>query len=137
MSKGLDLLLKMVTSGLFCATSVESSAFNPMAFYSQLGLKNDARKYIDRALTDNYLYVPALINAGIISAQSDKFVESEEYFLKALSVEEQNVSALFNVALLYEVQRSFDNAHIYYSKLKSLGDRRGVEGLKRIRTQIK
>ena len=98
----------------------------------QLTLKNDALEYIDKALAYNAEYVPALINAGIIYAQTEKYMEAEEYLSKALSIEGQNMSALFNMALLYEVEGHYDKAYDYYSKLQRFGDTRGLKGLIRI-----
>ncbi|MEW6066844.1 MAG: tetratricopeptide repeat protein [Nitrospirota bacterium] len=102
--------------------------------FIEIGLYEEATKYLKNTIDIKEDYVPALINYGIVYAKAENFFEAERYFLKALSIEAENQEALFNIALLYEKQGMHDLAQKYYSKLQKMGNAEGDRGLERIMT---
>jgi tetratricopeptide (TPR) repeat protein len=81
-------------------------------------------------------YVPALINIGIVYANTGNYSRAEKYLLKALAQDPINLDTIFSIALLYEKQLRYDKAEEFYTRLKKLGDGRGETGLERIRPYI-
>lgn len=103
----------------------------------QLDLPNGAMEYLNRALETNPEYVSAMLNAGIIHGRAKRYSDAEEILLKALRIEPNNRKALFNTALLYEIEGKFDKSRKFYLKLQAYGDRKGVLGIKRVEQMIK
>ncbi len=77
-------------------------------------------------------YIPALINIGIVYANTGNYSRSEKYLHKALAADPIDVNAIFTMALLYEKQNRFNQAAAYYARLQKLGDPRGGSGLERV-----
>lgn len=98
----------------------------------KMGRFDEAERHLNSALLIRQDYVPALINAAIISASTGKITEAENYLLKALSIDPANRSSLLNLALLYEKEKKNDDAREYYSRLRRLGDKNGDMGIQRL-----
>lgn len=102
------------------------------ALFIKMNLWNESLGYLKNSLKLKDNYVPSLINLGIVYAKTGKDSEAERSFLRAISLDEDNHSAIFNIAVLYENQGAYDKALGYYKKLKNLGDKEGINGLQRL-----
>src|SRR3990172_8447498 len=105
---------------------------NIAALLIRMNLWEESLGYLQNSIQLNDHYVPALINLGIVHARNGNSSEAERALLKAVSLEEQNRSALFNIAVLYENEGSYDRARGYYQKLQTLGESEGINGIKRL-----
>ncbi|HKZ72246.1 MAG TPA: tetratricopeptide repeat protein, partial [Nitrospirota bacterium] len=105
------------------------------ALLIRMNLWEESLGYLQNSIQLNDHYVPALINLGIVHARNGNSSEAERALLKALSLEEQNHSALFNIAVLYENEGSYDKARGYYQKLQTLGESEGIRGMKRLESK--
>jgi tetratricopeptide (TPR) repeat protein len=106
---------------------------NNIAFlYLQLKLDEDAIIYSQMALNINENYTPALINQGIALARTGNVPEAAELFERAASLEPENQSVFFNLAVMNEKLGNYDEASDYYSHLVKLGSAKGSLGLARI-----
>ncbi len=106
---------------------------NNIAFlYLQLKLDEDALIYSQMALNINENYTPALINLGIALARTGNVPEATELFERAASLEPENQSVFFNLAVMNEKLGNYDEASNYYSHLIKLGNASGSLGLARI-----
>jgi len=108
---------------------------NIAALLIRMNLWEESLGYLQSSIQLNDHYVPALINLGIVHARNGNSSEAERALLKALSLEEQNHSALFNIAVLYENEGSYDKARGYYQKLQTLGESEGIRGMKRLESK--
>jgi len=100
--------------------------------YMQLGMLEEAARYIEESIARNKRYTPALINRGILYAEMGRFEQAAGSLEAALALEPANTLALFNIALLYEKRSMPDKARAHYMKLKKLGDPQGEAGLRRL-----
>ncbi|MFX0099300.1 MAG: tetratricopeptide repeat protein [Candidatus Hodarchaeota archaeon] len=57
-----------------------------------------------------------LSNLGMTLMKTEKFDESEDFFMKALEIDKNNPFILNNLGLLYELREKFDDALNYYEK---------------------
>ena len=105
---------------------------NIAALLIRMNLWEESLGYLQNSIQLNDHYVPALINLGIVHARNGNSSEAERALLKAVSLEEQNRSALFNIAVLYENEGSYDRARGYYQRLQTLGESEGINGMKRL-----
>lgn len=105
---------------------------NIASLYMRMERPKEALRYLEDSLKIKGDYVPALINTGILQARANGVSEAEVSFLKALSIDGSNRTALFNLAALYENTQRYGNAREYYRKLDLLGDTEGANGLKRL-----
>jgi len=105
---------------------------NIAALLIRMNLWEESLGYLQSSIQLNDHYVPALINLGIVHARNGNSSEAERALLKAVSLEEQNRSALFNIAVLYENEGSYDRARGYYQRLQTLGESEGINGMKRL-----
>ena len=105
---------------------------NIAALLIRMNLWEESLGYLQNSIQLNDHYVPALINLGIVHARNGNSSEAERALLKALSLEEQNRSALFNIAALYENEGYYDKARGYYQRLQTLGESEGINGMKRL-----
>ena len=105
---------------------------NIAALLIRMNLWEESLGYLQSSIQLNDHYVPALINLGIVHARNGNSSEAERALLKALSLEEQNRSALFNIAALYENEGYYDKARGYYQRLQTLGESEGINGMKRL-----
>lgn len=107
---------------------------NKIAYiFLQIGLYEEAIRYLQDALDIRHDYIPALINAGIAYAKTGRFPDAEGSILKALSLEKTSQAALLNIAITYEMQGRYDLARNYYSKLQRMGNEQGRSGIDRIK----
>ncbi len=118
------------------ALEVDNENFNILnniAFiYLQLDLDEDAVIFSQMALNINENYTPALINLGIALAKTGNVHEAEEPFKRAASLQPDNQTVFFNLAVMNEQLGSYDEASEYYSHLIKLGSAKGSLGLARI-----
>ena len=77
-------------------------------------------------------YVPALTNMGIALAKQDQLKEAEQYFQSALVLEPEKRNVLLNLAILFEKQKTYEDAADYYTRLMGLGSIDGMLGRARI-----
>ena len=105
---------------------------NIAALFIKMNLWEESLGYLQNSFKLKNNYVPTLINLGIVYAKKERTSEAESSLLKAISLEEENRAALFNIAVLYENQGAYDKAREYYQRLKILGKSEGMEGLRRL-----
>ena len=105
---------------------------NIAALFIKMNLWEESLDYLQNSFKLKNNYVPTLINLGIVYAKKERTSEAESSLLKAISLEEENRAALFNIAVLYENQGAYDRAREYYQRLKILGKSEGMEGLRRL-----
>jgi tetratricopeptide (TPR) repeat protein len=105
---------------------------NIAALFIKMNLWEESLDYLQDSFKLKNNYVPTLINLGIVYAKKERTSEAESSLLKAISLEEENRAALFNIAVLYENQGAYDRAREYYQRLKILGKSEGMEGLRRL-----
>ncbi len=88
----------------------------------------DAGIYLWQALKINPDYVPALIDMGSLSAEQGKLADAIRYFSKALVLEPSNVSAHYNLAMVYQMQGRSAEAQaemIRFKEAEALSKRKG------------
>ena len=105
---------------------------NLAALLIRMNLWEESLGYLQSSIKLNDHYVPALINLGIVHARNGNSSEAERALLRAISLDDQNRSALFNIAVLYENEGSYDRALGYYQRLQTLGESEGIRGIKRL-----
>ncbi|MCX7910386.1 MAG: DUF2723 domain-containing protein [Endomicrobia bacterium] len=66
------------------------------------------------------VYLEILINLGVVYKKQNKFKESEECFLKAISIDPNNSQAYYNLGILYWEMNNFKKALDYFEKLLKL-----------------
>ncbi len=89
-------------------------------------------QYSRYALNTNRNYVPAMINLAIASIQLGNLTEGEQNLLRARSLEPASKSVLFNLALLYENQKRYQDAYGVYEKIAAGGSGQGFIGMGRV-----
>ncbi len=105
---------------------------NISGVYIRLKLFNEALSYAGKALGVKTNYAPSLINAGIVHVLQGNFAEGEGFLAKAVTLDPSNRAALFNLAVLFEKQGSYDRAFENYYKLSQMRDVDGCLGAARI-----
>jgi Tfp pilus assembly protein PilF len=104
---------------------------NIAGVFIRLKLYNEALFYSKKALDVKTNYVPSLINAGIAQVSLGNFSEGEMFLTRAVIIEPSNKVAIFNIALLYEKQGSYDRAYESYFNLSQMRDVDGCLGAAR------
>ena len=92
----------------------------------------ESAQYSRYALNTNRNYVPAMINLAIASIQLGNLTEGEQNLLRARSLEPASKSVLFNLALLYENQKKYQEAYGVYEKIAAGGNGQGLIGMGRV-----
>lgn len=92
----------------------------------------ESAQYSRYALNTNRNYVPAMINLAIASIQLGNLTEGEQSLLRARSLEPASKSVLFNLALLYENQKKYQEAYGVYEKIAAGGNGQGLIGMGRV-----
>jgi len=87
----------------------------------RLSLYSDAETYLKKAVALNGMYMPALINLGVVSGDRGDFTAAEKYLSRALDIDSTNADALYNIMLVYRGQNKFSRAADIEAKLKNLG----------------
>lgn len=96
------------------------------------GAYAESVQYSRFALNTNRNYVPAMINLAIASIQLGNLTEGEQNLLRARSLEPANKSVLFNLALLYENQKKYQDAYGVYEKIAAANNGQGFTGMGRV-----
>ncbi|MCS7203429.1 MAG: tetratricopeptide repeat protein [Thermodesulfovibrio sp.] len=92
------------------------------ALYLLMSNLREANHYAELAVKSNQINKEVLINYGVIKAKMGELDKAEESFLKVLSIEPDNKTALFNLALLKEKKGQHKEALNLYERLYQLGD---------------
>jgi tetratricopeptide (TPR) repeat protein len=105
---------------------------NISSIFIKTGSYEEAIKYSQDVLNINKNYVPSIVNIGISFVQTGNNDKGKAYLLKAVSLEPSNKIVLLNLALLYEKDKEYEEAHKLYSRLYQMEDLRGYMGIARI-----
>jgi len=101
--------------------------------YIRLGEPDRAIEYINKLKGLKPDYIPSMINLSVALMMKREYMEAERILLEAFALEPYNRTVLLNIAILYENIGRFDDAIEFYKRLLSLGDRRAIEALRRLR----
>ena len=96
------------------------------------GAYDEAAKYCRLALNRNRDYTPAMINLAISSIRLGNFEEGEQSLLRARSLEPANRTVLYNLGLLYENQKRYQEAYNAYEKIAAGGNTQGLASMGRV-----
>ena len=108
--------------------------YNHIAYlYIKLRLPDEAIEYARKARTLNPVYVPGMVNLSAALIMKGLYNEAEEVLLEAMTLEPSNRTVLYNMAVLYETNRRYDEAERFYERLLGLGDERAADALRRLR----
>lgn len=102
--------------------------------YLLIGNLKEAFHYSQIALNQAPDNVSIIINYGVIHAKMGNISVAEECFRKVLSMNPENKTALYNLALLKERKKQYEEALKLYEKLYQLGDPQAAEAIQRIRS---
>ena len=88
-----------------------SAAYNNLAVcYGRLGQRDQKRKTLEKVLSVNDRFVPAMLNLSDMDIQTHNYSEASSLLEKALKVEPSNVEALSYLAQLYLAQGQYELA---------------------------
>ena len=105
---------------------------NISGVYIRLKFFSEALSFAIKALDIKTNYSPSHINAGIAHVSLGNLAEGEGFLARAATLDPSNKVALFNLAILYEKQGSYDKAFENYYKLSQMQDVDGCLGAARI-----
>ncbi|GAB5045770.1 tetratricopeptide repeat protein [Thermodesulfovibrio sp. TK110] len=103
--------------------------------YLLIGDLKEASHYSQLSLNQAPDNIPIIINYGVIQAKIGNLTKAEECFRKVLSMNPENKTALYNLALLKEKKKQYEEALKLYEKLYQLGDPQAAEAIQRVRSQ--
>ena len=95
-----------------------SAAYNNLAAcYGEIGQKDRKRKTLEKILTINTRYVPALVNLGDMDIQDHNLSEAGSLLNRALEMEPTNVEAIYYLAQVNLAQGQYELAIADASKV--------------------
>ncbi|WP_353685138.1 tetratricopeptide repeat protein [Thermodesulfovibrio sp. 3907-1M] len=101
--------------------------------YLMIGDLKEASHYSQLSLNQAPDNVSIIINYGVIQAKTGNLTKAEECFRKVLSMNPENKTALYNLALLKEKKKQYEEALKLYERLYQLGDSQAAEAIQRVR----
>ena len=90
--------------------------------YLRMELHESALEFAEKALGIDDSYVPAMVNAALSLAGLNRYEKAEHHLKNALASEPHNRNALYNLGLLYENQKKYDDALTMYQNLVKAGN---------------
>ncbi|MDT8408517.1 MAG: type IV pilus biogenesis/stability protein PilW [Wenzhouxiangellaceae bacterium] len=93
------------------------------ALLCRVGRYKEADRHFQAALEDPFYSTPdvALANAGACARRDGRDADAEGYLREALSIDEQNRSALFNLSEMFFLQGNALQARAFLQRLESIG----------------
>jgi len=104
-----------------------SRSQQPERLYNSLGILNarygltvDAQTWLEKAISENGSYVPALINLGNIAFMGKKFEKAIDYYEKAENIQPENKLIILGIARANHELENYGTVRKAYQKLKDI-----------------